>query len=213
MADDAELSRLHREIAELRAEAKRYRTGKREAIEQLSAVTKERDDALGQVKALTTDRDTWKTKAEASPGEASQEVQRLQAELHTRDHRDAWASVRDELADKVTVEKVWAEIGYTPGDKIPTAEQIKERVDKARETVPYLFKVPDGTTTPPGGASGGQGGGGTPPPGPGYGRGAPSKDAGFMVVRRSDAQNPAWMEANQSKLNDAFADNRVKWVD
>lgn len=205
IASESLVSDLHKQLAEANGEAKKHRLRARKANDEL-------DEARKQVDALTADRDNLQGRLAAAPDALQSEVDRLKGEIRTRDHRDAWAAVKGELHDRVTVEKLWAEIGYTPGDQVPTAEQITEQVAAAREVAPFLFKTAETANDASRGANGAQSNGGLPP-GPGYGRGLPSTDAGFFTVRRSDLENPEWMQSNQGKLAAAGAESRVRFVD
>lgn len=144
-----------------------------------------------ELEELTTDRDSWKAKAEE-----------LQTRLHARDAADAWTSVLggDTLHEKVTLEKLWSEIGYVPGETPPTTEEIAEHLKGARENAPYLFraaapqveapkptaKTPLKVTAP-------------------VGRGPADTGASRVRVTKSQLQDPAWKldPANKQMLFDA----------
>lgn len=128
------IAELERELAETKTEAKKRRLELRELKEAHATLQTERT-------ALEGDRDQWKTKAEAAPGTVQAENDQLRQELRTLRHHAAWEkAVSDQLHDKVTVDKLWGELQYKPGDELPTPEQITEQVKAARESAPYLFK-------------------------------------------------------------------------
>lgn len=190
-------------VKEVTAEAKGHRLKRKAAEGKLSEATKRIESLEGEVHK-------FKTKADEPPTDKDAEIERLRGEVRTRDHRDAWGPVKDQLHDKVTLEKVWSEIGYKPGDKTPTAEQVAEQVAKARETAPYLFKpAVDGQEAPRGAQADRDSA--VLPPGPGFARGGSPNDVGFFTVRRADLNNQDWMERNQTKL--AEAGDRVRFVD
>jgi hypothetical protein len=199
------------EIDRLRAENDRLKEENYGYREKLRTAKDEKAALETRATSAETERDTLKTTVANLPTEQADEIKRLKGDLQARDHRDAWSAVKDQLNDKVSIEKVWAEIDYKPGDKLPTPEQIQEQLGKARESAPYLFKPADAagpahgaTVTPAESAL---------PPGPGYARGNPSNDAGAFTVRRSDTQNPDWMAINQGKFAAASAEGRLRWVD
>jgi hypothetical protein len=168
-----------------------------------------------ELATVTTERDDFKGKVETSPAEWKSKAEALQAQLNSRDARDAWkAVIGDGLRDKVTMEKVWAEIQYTPGDVIPTPEEITEQVKAARDAAPYLFKdeTAETATAAPGGATK------TPLP-PlketvGVGRGAPDTSVRRVTVRHSQLQDPQWaLDAkNQKMMANAQADGTLEIV-
>lgn len=185
---------LERELAETRAESKKHRLAKRDLQKQMEEVSQ-------GFKALDGEHKALKERALAAPGTLAAEVERLKGEIRTRDHKDAWSSIKDQLNEKVSVEKVWAEIGYQPGDTPPTPDQIKEQLGKAREAAPYLFKPAGETPAPaPGGAQ-------QPPArlnvGLEAGRGAPDTRTEKLYVRKSQLQDPGYAMSNSKSLGEA----------
>jgi|SRR5580658_3848341 hypothetical protein len=151
--------------------------------------------------ALTTDRDTWKTKAEADPPALQLKLDEAQAQLRSRDHKDAWkAALGDQLGDKVTVEDVWAKLDYKPKEKIPTAAEITEQVKPAQGAAPYLFKAgprsASGTVVP-------QKGGPPLVTAVPASRGASDSAARGFEVRKSNSRDPKWMRENQKQIEEA----------
>ena len=125
---------LERELAETRAESKKRRLEKKRLQADLDALKAARD-------ALTSDLASWKEKAEADPDAWQVRYEDLARQVRARDHKDAWtAAIGRDLAEKVPVEKVWAELGYQPGAELPTPAEIVEQAGRARDAAPYLFK-------------------------------------------------------------------------
>lgn len=192
------VTELSTELAETRAEAKKYRLAKKTA-------SAEADQLKAQVLELTADRDAWKGKAEAAPSELQTRVDELTGQLRDRDHSDAWrATVGDQIADKVPLADVWAKLDYKPGDKVPAADEIKATFAKLADVAPYYLK------------QAGQGAGETPSrggKGPALetqtqgGRGAPDTSTGRVAVRASDLRNPKFAldPANKKMIADAKA--------
>jgi hypothetical protein len=206
---DALIQSMNTRINELTAQvASRKEQAKRHA-EQLKSVAELR----AAHEALIKDRDQWKEKAEAAPSALQAKLDEATGQLRARDHRDAWKeAVADQLNDKVTIEDIWAKLGYQPGEAIPTTEQIREQVKAAREAAPYLF-VPG--ATPTNGLPGPRPSAPPPPlvaPVP-PSRGAPDTAARRFEMRKSDSRNPAWMRANQDNIDEARKAGTLVFVD
>jgi hypothetical protein len=206
---------LLKRISDLEAAVAKANSESKDRRKALRSEREAREKLESDLKALAADRDQWKTKAESSPDEWKTKAQEYQAKLQARDARDAWSGVvGDTLADKVTLEKLWAEIQYTPGEAAPTPEEITEQVRAARESAPYLFK-PAGATpaAAPGGATR------TPKPPlrelEGVGRGAPDTTASRVVVRQSQLQDPRWTldPRNKKMIADAQANGTLEVVE
>lgn len=193
------IAELQASLVDANSEAGKRRKALKEEREAHAATEKALERANGEIGKL-------KAKAEAPPDEWKAKHDDLQAKLHARDAKDAWAEVlgKDTLHEKVTVEKLWTEIGYTPGETLPTSEEITEQVKTARESAPYLFNAKVETTTPaPGGATKAA----RPPlketvP---AGRGAPDTTASRVTVSRAQLQDPKWAldPANKKTIADA----------
>lgn len=155
-----QVTQLRKDLEKANAEAAKYRHARKDTIGQLEAVRKQLAetqathektlaDLAKERDTATTERDQWKTKAELLPTEQAERLKTLEGEIRLRDHRDAFRSVltaekaAHKLHDKASLDEVWTKIGYTPGDKLPTADEIAGMVGKAQEAAPYLFQVPD----------------------------------------------------------------------
>src|SRR4051812_46357717 len=95
MADDTtsaflqkRLTELESENASLKAENKDRRIKAKKGEGELESLRKQLGD-------LTTERDTFKAKAEAAPNELQAKVDQLEGTLRSRDHRDAFAAVKE----------------------------------------------------------------------------------------------------------------------
>jgi hypothetical protein len=180
------ISDLEAAVSKANGDAKKYRL-------KLRDEEKVHTELKTQHNALVTQHDELKNTATKSPDEWKQKHDDLQQKLRARDASDAWSKeVGESLAPKVTLEKLWSEIGYTPGEAAPTPGEIAAQVARARESVPYLFapeKVE--TTTPaPGGATKV-----VKPPlkeTDATGRGAPDTTSSRVTVRKSQIQDPKW---------------------
>jgi FtsZ-binding cell division protein ZapB len=195
------IDELTGENATLKSEAKDRRIAGKKLKEQLDALQKEHEKAVQE-------RDGFKAKAEAAPGEKDAEIGRLQGEIRTRDHKDAFAGVKElkikakdekgqdiedtyTFNDGVKVEDVWGKAGYAPEGDVPDAAKITELYGKAREAAPYLFakKAADAAThgsgdpTNPGRTSAVR-------QGPGAGRGIDTTMSAETAVSASHGNRP-----------------------
>jgi hypothetical protein len=180
---EALIASLQQRVTDLQAENGRLKAESIERRKRLKALTEEHATLQDVVTDLTRERDDWKAKAEAAPGQQSEEIRRLTRELTERDHLDAFRSLygqefeagegddkqKFKLNDKVAVGKLMSLIGHK-AEGPPDAEKIKAAVLAARESDPYLFSPlevatassdPRGSQTLP-----------TKPAGPGLNRGA-----------------------------------------
>ena len=208
MADDsttflqAEITRLHRELGEANADAKSRRIAGKKATADLDALK------LAHA-ALMTDRDGWKAKASAAPGELQTKLDALEAKDLARDHRDAFEALRDDsdvgLSPAVKAETLMAALAYKPEGPVDSAK-IKALVVEGLTAHPYFRSTGAMPTDAPGGATQGSG---KPPlkvvtePSRG-GR----DTAGIQVrIKKSDMQNPAFTlaPANKRLIADAQA--------
>lgn len=197
---DALITSLNEQLTSARGEAAKYRKGRREALGEVEALRK-------QVESLTAERDQFKQKAETTPNELQAKVEALTSEIRTRDHRDAFSrSVGGRLVDKADVNHVWQALNYQPGEAVPTPEQVEEQLGKAREAAPWLFREGSGVTpqSSPGGTTHGFQVPATQPP-PGSGRSDSGTSSGRFVVSPQQMGDPAWMQANQQRIADAYA--------
>jgi septal ring factor EnvC (AmiA/AmiB activator) len=195
---NARVGELTTELAQVRQEAKARRIENKQLKADRETLAAERD-------TLAVERDDFKAKATAAPNEIQKKLDEATAALRSRDHRDAFkAAIGDQLADKVAVEKLWAEVDYKPGEALPTPESIQELVGKAREAAPYLFKSDPGGSQQPqpkaplAGAVGG-------------GRGGPD-NAGRFTVRKADLQDGQWIDDNWGKYQAAVKDGTVAYL-
>jgi hypothetical protein len=175
-----------------------------ELVKVASTEWKQTREELESLREQVKTPDEWKTKAE--------EVQKA---LATRDRRDEWSQhVKDQLADGVPIEDIWAKAGYEPGDEPTTPEQINELVGKARDAAGYLFKPPASAGGAPSGAQ--TQANGTPKrpvSGLGGGQGTPDRAALRMSYRRSDVAPGTNWQKSKPELVQAIRDGTAELVD
>lgn len=183
---------LQRQLTEANAEAKKRRLQFKTTSKELAEIKAEREQLARERESLKASPSEWQAKAE-----------KLQSELRTRDHREAWLKVVGEnLADKVPLEEVWSKIQYTVGENIPSESEIKSQVKAARDVAPYLFREGSEPRTPaPAGAQ-------PPSKAPSHvpfeaSRGDRDTGNHRFVVRQSDMQNGGWMMANSRAIAEA----------
>jgi hypothetical protein len=211
---------LDAQLRAANAESMKRKQANRDLRAQVAQLTE-------QVTSLTTDVNRWKTQATAEPDAVAQENVRLKAEIQKRDNQSAWLKVvGKELHPKATVEKIWQEIGYQPGDTVLTEDKIKEQISLAKESAPYLFQV-NGEETPQNGSEEPKGGkkesssstkqepldvewGGSR-----GNSGAGGSGAHTVKVRKTDMQNPKWAlnPANQKMIREANAAGNLEILD
>lgn len=199
----SQVERLTKENAEIRSEAKGRRKKAADLAEQVKGLATERDDLL-------KDRDGWKQKAEAAPGEKDKQLAELQTKLRDRDHRDAYHKAAkaagvpdDKLAD------FHALSGYKPeGDAIDEAA-IAAHVGEALKGRPYFAGT--ATTTASDGAKNGDPTPAQLPPGPGAQRGARSTVANGRIYTRAELQDPEFSMRHAAEIAQAQKEGRVKW--
>jgi hypothetical protein len=132
------ISELERELSAAMSDAKKRRVQYRDASKELEAL---------RVEKATWDKERDSLKS--SPTEWQEKYEKIEGELRARDHRDVWQkAIGDQLNEKVTLEKVWAEIQYKPGDNLPSESEIKTQVKAARDAAPYLFRQSSEAGTP-----------------------------------------------------------------
>jgi hypothetical protein len=152
------LADLERENATLKMENKDRRIKYKKASEEL-------EQLKGQVGTLTTERDTYKDKAEQLPQDLTGKIADLEGQIRSRDHRDAFASVGEfevpgedgkarkyRLADGVKPDAVWQLSGYKAEGATPDAKAVSAKYGEVLQAHPFLFAevsdAPGGATRP-----------------------------------------------------------------
>jgi hypothetical protein len=203
-------------IASLKTENIQRRRAARAVKAENATLAARLAELEGQVTSLTTERDDFKQRLEAAPGDLQKTIDDLKGKLRDRDHKDAWtAALKDSpLHEKASVNTLWRELEYQVDSDVPDALAIKSLVERGKAEVPYLFAPTTDAT------SGGAPGGARPdqaqptlPPGPGSGRGAPATDQGSFRVRRSDLADKAWMQQHGARYAAAYTAGEVTYVD
>lgn len=190
------------QIATLGAEAKDRRIkGKR--------LTDELEKLKAEHILTAKERDDFRAKAEASPGEHAATIKDLQSKLRARGVADKFADHAKELADGVTLDKLFKAAGFDPTSEEAEKADPAELVKGLKTSDPYLFK-PAGSTpaAAPGGAQRPALQTQTP-----TGRGDPVTAGSQFKVRAADVNDANWMRANQANLSAAQAAGTVVWVD
>jgi chromosome segregation ATPase len=176
---------LYREIAELKAEAKKYRVAKRKIAEELNALKTEHDAILKQVKA---------------PSELKAELEQVKGELRVDRHRAAFTKVA--TSHKVrseALDDLWKLSGYNPETDLPDERQITSVVSETIKARPYLVAEP--VVEEP-----------KIKPGAELTRGGDGSLSQF-VVRKSDMQSYEYMKDHKAELAQASKEGRLKILD
>lgn len=217
MSENAGTDYLQRRVAELERKHVQLKAALKSERETTRAIREKLGvqsigEATAKLAEILEDQDDYETVLGendrlkgllGTPDEKDQRIADLTSKLTARDHRDAFASVK--LAQGASVEDLWNKLGYQAEGDAPTAEKVAELLGTAREKAPFLF-APDEAESSNSQAV-------TPPSGPGGSRGARDTTSERFRVRREDAQDPLWMQANQSKLAEAVAAGNVLWTD
>lgn len=186
------ISELERALVEANGEAKKRRLKHRDESKELEALRAEKETWTRERDALKSSPTEWQAKYEA-----------IEKELRTRNHRDVWQkTIGDQLNEKVTLEKVWAEIQYQAGENIPSESEIKSQVKAARDVAPYLFRQPSESGMPaPAGAQPQSKATSHVP----FDASRGDRDTGQprFTVRKSDMQNVSFMMSNSKKIAEA----------
>jgi uncharacterized coiled-coil protein SlyX len=192
----AQLKRIEQLTAE---NTRRKETGRKVKAENEALIGRLAVAEAG--KAAPAEAPASKPEAKAKPGQTDDrdaKIARLETEIRTNKHRDAFRSEAVKGGAKPTsVDHLWRLSDYTAeGDEIDPAK-ITEVVERLRSEIPDFFTPsPDATGKPPVKL----------PPGPGANRGTPPKPGNTpetFVVTKANARDYGWMLANKSKIADA----------
>lgn len=171
------------------------------------ALQEELDAARKQVDTLTTERDQWKQKAEAKPGELGERIQELEGKLKARDVEDKFAPVAKQLADGITLKQLFKLNDFdVAGADLETLD-VEATVKAWREAAPALFRSGETPNAAPGGAVRSR----LEVPVP-TGRGGPDVSAGGVTYRRDEVRHSGW-ELRRPELQKAFADGTARLID
>jgi hypothetical protein len=157
MSDISEAG-LAKRVEELSAENASLKAENRDRRIRNKAATTELEDLRAQVKLVETERDGFKTTATALPGEKDATIASLTGKLLARDHRDAFAAVKDfdgvvdpktgktpkyKLADGVTIDALWQLSQYKAEGATPDAQAVTTKLGEAAKAHPFLFATVD----------------------------------------------------------------------
>lgn len=203
---DALIASLNDNLAKANKEAANRRHIAKGLKAERDRLAKERADLIAERDTLLKERDGLKQAAEAAPGEKDNQIKDLQGRLWTVTHKDVFRTKAIAKGAKPeAIDDLYALSGYkAEGERVDEAK-IDGLVGTLATSKPYAFagQAPtDKTTAKP-----------DLPPGPGANRGEPAKSGGSYSVRRSDAQDPAWMAANQVQLSKAVNEGTLVWTD
>jgi hypothetical protein len=194
VADADTISILNTQLTKANGEAATRRSQNKELRTQLADAQAKLATALAGVTSLTTDRDGWKTKAEAAPGEQGARILELETTLRGITHRTAFDKAA--LAGKArpeALDALWAVSGYKAEGDAPDAAKITEAVTALATSQPYAFTpAADATSAKPNKQ--------VLPPGAGAQRGDPAQPPGAFAVRKSDMRSVVWMQQNQAAI-------------
>jgi hypothetical protein len=157
MSDISEAG-LAKRIEELSAENASLKSENKDRRIRNKAAATELDQLKAQLATITADRDTHKATATALPGEKDAQIADLTGKLLARDHRDAFAAVKDfdgpvdpttgkapkhKLADGVTIDALWQLAKYKAEGATPDAQTVAKTLGEAAKAHPFLFSTVD----------------------------------------------------------------------
>src|SRR5208337_158610 len=139
-------------------------------------------------------------------------VESLRAELLEIKHRKVFDRLASEAKVRtVALDNLWKTSGYTidQNSDVINEDAIKALIAEQKQKQPYMFD---------------SGGAGDAPaaetkaesnlePGPGNSRGGLVRDAGKFRVMRRQLRDPAFMQLNQSRLNEEWKKDNVEIID
>lgn len=198
---NSENTRLREELAQVRADAARDRTRKREAVTAKTALE-------AQIAELTTARDALQAKVDSAPANADARVKELETTLKQRDVKDAFRGVEGQLGEGVTLDKLFHVFGFNPSEADVAALKVDDMVGEWKKSIPGLFKAQEAENAP-GGHNQRQRLTTDLP----TGRAGPVTDAARFLVSRQDLTNPDWMQRNQARMSQAQAEGTLVYKD
>jgi hypothetical protein len=196
------IGELERTLALTTKESITRKRAVRDLQPKYDALVKERD-------SLLTERDSYKLKSEATPGEQADRVKALEGQLRGLTIAGKFAEVG--LAKGFTLDDVFRTVGFDPGTIDPEKLDVPELVKAWRLAKPSLFDHTAGS--PAGSASQPE----TKRPAltvsTPAGRGSAEGGSGRLKVSMRDLADPLYMHQNQSAIAAAQASGSVDYVD
>jgi hypothetical protein len=138
------------------ADLARFKEMARTARAQLETLTKERDTIKGerdtfaaQVNETTEKAKGLQSQLDAQPGELRKTIEKLQGDIRTRDHRDAFyrhaKGFRGEKGETIredALDALWKLSGYTPEGDAPDDAKLAEVIGAAVAAQPFVLQSP-----------------------------------------------------------------------
>lgn len=152
------IASLQKRIEELTGELAGVKAASKERQQKGKVAAAELERLRAESAALATERDTYRARAEAGPVELNAKVAELEGMLRARDHRDAFAKVKEftspdgkkyQFREGVDVESLWQLTGYRAEGATPDAQAITAKLGEAATAHPFLFAEVAPTPTRP----------------------------------------------------------------
>jgi hypothetical protein len=204
---DALIASLQSRISELTDQLATVKTEAKTRRKAQAATRTELEAALAQVKELATDRDAWKGKAEAAPGEKDKKIAELEGQILERQHADVFGELKQDkelgLDPRMPVTTIMRELGYKP-EGAPDRDKLKSLVAEAKPRLGHLF-------SPAADSGNAHATGQAREPGPGAQRGGSPNSASSPAgtVSRAQLRDAKWMFANQALAATAVKEGRI----
>lgn len=196
----AEIGRLNRESAARRVKLREYK-------QQLQAEREKYAALEAQLEQITQERDEFAEAFQAAdeqlniqPDELRAEVERLQGELRTRDHRAVFEKVAAEARVRPdAIDDLYRISGYTPDSDTPDPNHIKSIIEDQVSRRAYLLAQEQTAAVPPQVRGKPVASRGEPPS---LGRGVPSDEhvSNGLKITKEQLRNPEWVRRNQQRI-------------
>lgn len=138
---NAEIGRLNRESAARRVKLRELKQSNEKFQRRIAELEAELEIAIDERDTIAQGYEELEQQFNAAPDELRSEVERLQNEIRTRDHRAAFDRIAAESHVRPdAIEDIYRLSGYTPDSDVPDPEAIKSLIDDQVSRKPYLLQ-------------------------------------------------------------------------
>lgn len=127
----------------------RWKARAREAESKVDTITKDRDGLAGRLAELESSAKELQAKLDQQPGDLQKTIEKLQAEIRTRTHRDdfnkhakSYKGEKGETIREDALDALWRLSGYTPDGDTPNGDKITEAIKAAVAAQPFVLQPP-----------------------------------------------------------------------
>lgn len=138
---NAEIGRLNRESAARRVKLRELKQANEAYQRRIAELEAELELAIDERDTLAQGYEELEQQFNAEPDELRAELERLQNEIRTRDHRAAFDRIAAESRVRPdAIEDIYRLSGYTPDTDVPDPEAIKSLIQDQVARKPYLLQ-------------------------------------------------------------------------